>query len=325
MKKINSKYITYIAIGLILAIIPLLSDFGIIGGWTIRVYGSIIFYAIAALGLNVLLGYSGLVSLGTAGFMGFAAYLSMHFTTEMGLSFWISLIIVVTVLTLIGLLVGLVSLRLAGMSLAIATLAVAEVSRRILIDIWGFVAYHPEHPDIFVRFLTRNETYWLLVILLVLLMILTHNFIHSPIGRAFLTMRVSEPAAQAMGINLFKYKLMAFGIATAYATLAGMLYVHFERAIDPTPWTLLLSLQIVAVIVIGGLKTITGPIVGSFVVFGVPQLILEQLPVIGDIPGLRTIFSGILIIVVILFYPRGLVYVGHDIKGLFKKKEVKSS
>ena len=325
MKKFSSKYITYIVIGLVLASVPLLSQIGIMEGATVLIFGWIIFYAIAALGLNVLLGYSGLVSLGTAGFMGFAAYFSTHLTVELGFSFWISLPIIIIGLTIVGLLVGLVSLRLAGMYLAIATLAVAEVFRRILIDIWGFVAYHPQHPDVFVRFLNRDETYWLLVIFLVLLMILTHNFVHSPVGRAFLTMRVSEAAAQAMGINLLKYKLMAFGIATAYASLAGMLYAHFLRAIDPNPWTLLLSLQIVAVIVIGGLKTITGPIIGSFIVFGVPQLILSRLPVIGDIPGLALIFNGILIIVVILFYPQGLVYIGHDIKRLFKKKEVKSS
>ena len=325
MKKFNSKYMIYIVIGLVLASIPLLAHLGIIGGWTVIIYGSIVFYAIAALGLNVLLGYSGLVSLGTAGFMGFAAYLSTHLTLEMGLSFWISLPIIIIGLTAVGLLVGLVSLRLAGMSLAIATLAVAEVFRRILIDIWGWTAYHPQYPDVFVRFLNRNETYWLLVIMLVLLMILTHNFIHSPVGRAFLTMRVSEAAAQAMGINLLKYKLMAFGIATAYATLAGILYAHFIPGLSPDPWDLMLSLQIVAVIVIGGLKTIIGPIIGSFIVFGVPHLILNQLPVIGDISGLPFIFNGLLIIIVILFYPNGLIYVGNDLKRLFKKKEVKSS
>ena len=325
MKKINSRHLSYLIIGLVLAAIPILSNMGLLRGATVLTFGTIIFYAIAALGLNVLLGYSGLVSLGTAGFMGLGAYLTTHLTLEMGFSFWQALPIVVALPTIVGLLVGLVSLRLAGMYLAIATLAVAEVSRRVFIEIWGFASYRPHHPDIFVRFLDRDESYWLLVILLVVLMILTDNFIHSSVGRAFLTMRASEPAAQAMGINLLKYKLMAFGIATAYASLAGMLYAHFIRAVDPTPWNLLLSLQIIAVIVIGGFKTITGPIVGSFIVFGVPQLILNQLPIIGDIPGMPLIFNGLLIIIVILFYPRGLIYIGHDIKRLFKKKGVTSS
>jgi len=313
---------TYLLIGLVLASLPLLSHVGIIRGDTVLTVGAVVFYAIAALGMNVLLGYSGLVSLGTAGFMGLGAYLTTHLTVEIGLSFWVALPIVVAIPTIIGILVGLVSLRLSGMYLAIATLAVAEVARRVFMEVWGFVSYHATYPDVFVTFLGRDSTYWLLIIILVLLMILTDNFIHSPIGRAFLTMRASEPAAQAMGISLFKYKLMAFGIATAYATLAGMLYAHFIHAVDPTPWTLLLSLQIIAVIVIGGFKTITGPIVGSFIVFGVPHLILNRLPIIGDIAGLPLIFNGILIIIVILFYPRGLVYLGNQ---LFKKKEVESS
>lgn len=325
MKFLKSRHLTYVLIGIGLASLPLLNQIGLIRSATVTTFGFIVFYAIAALGLNVLLGYSGLVSLGTAGFMGLSAYLTTHLTGEMGLSFWISLPIVVVIPTIIGILVGLVSLRLAGMYLAIATLAVAEVARQVFIEIWGFASYQPPHPDIFVMFLDRNGTYWLLVILLILLMIITDNFIHSSVGRAFLTMRASESAAQAMGINLFKYKLMAFGIATAYASLAGMLYAHFIRAVDPTPWSLLLSLQILAVIVIGGFKTITGPIIGSFVVFGVPPLILNRLPIIGDIAGLPFIFNGVLIILVILFYPRGLVYIGHDLKRLFKKKEVTTS
>ena len=338
MKKMNSRYMIYMIIGLILAALPLLGQMGILGGWIISTVGFVIIYAIAALGLNVLLGYSGLVSLGTAGFMGVAAYLTMHFTVTVGLSFWFALPIIIIILTLLGLLVGLVSLRLAGMSLAIATLAVSEVLRRIIIDTWGFMPHHLQRPDIFVRFLERDGTFWLIVIFLVVLMILTDNFIHSPIGRAFLTMRISEPAAQAMGINLLKYKLMAFGIATAYASLAGILYAHLLTSVGPEPWTVMLSLQIVAIIVIGGFKTITGAIVGSFIVFGVPRLVLNQLPdLFGVNPvttflssaGVPLILNGLLIIAVILFYPRGLIYVGHDLKRLYKrlskKKEVKSS
>ena len=320
MKLLRSRHTTYLLIGLVLAALPILNQMGVIRSATVSTFGFIIFYAIAALGLNILLGYSGLVSLGTAGFMGLGAYLSTHLTLEMGLSFWLALPIVVAIPTILGLLVGLVSLRLEGMYLAIATLAVSEVARQVFVEIWGWASYRPNHPDIFVTFLERDGTYWLLVILLVVLMVLTDNFIHSTVGRAFLTMRASEAAAQAMGINLFKYKLMAFGIATAHASLSGMLYAHFVRAVDPSPWTLLLSLQVLAVIVIGGFKTITGPIVGSFIVFGVPPLILNQLPIIGDIAGLPFIFNGVLIIVVILFYPRGLVYLGQDIKKLFNKK-----
>ena len=324
-----SRHVTYLFIGFLLATLPFLNNIGLIRGDTVMIFGRIVFFAIAALGLNVLLGYSGLISLGTAGFMGLGAYLTSHFTIELEWPFLLALPIAVIIPTILGLLVGLTSLRLAGMYLAIATLAISEVMGQVFVEIWAWTSLRPPLPNILypigVLELDRNGMYYFIVLLLVLLMILTDNFVHSPIGRALLTMRASEPAAQAMGINLFKYKLMAFGIATAYAALAGILYAHLIRAVDPSPWDLLLALQVLAVIVIGGLKTIIGPIIGAIVVFGVPPLILNNLPIIGDIAGLAFIFNGILIIVIILFYPRGLVYVGHDVRRLFSRREVETS
>lgn len=328
MKKIlNQRYSKYILLGIVLSLFPLLQEIGIIKSSTITTFGTILFYAIVAIGLNVLLGYSGLISLGTAGFMGLGAYMSAYLTEDMGLPFIVSLIISVAVPLIIGVLVGLVSLRISGMYLAIATLAVAEILKKIFVEFdsitGGFSGKNAGYPSLFGLELNRDTTFIFIVVLLVIVMILTDNFINSSTGRALLTMRVSEAAAQAMGINLLKYKLTAFALATGYAALGGVIYVHFIRFSYPSNWNLLLSLQILAVIVIGGLRTISGPIVGSIIVFGVPDLILKQLPVIGSIDGLAYIFTGILIIVVILFYPYGLIYLGHDIKKYFKKKKVK--
>ena len=328
MKKIlNQRYSKYILLGIVLSLFPLLQEIGIIKSSTITTFGTILFYAIVAIGLNVLLGYSGLISLGTAGFMGLGAYMSAYLTEDMGLPFIVSLIISVAVPLIIGVLVGLVSLRISGMYLAIATLAVAEILKKIFVEFdsitGGFSGKNAGYPSLFGLELNRDTTFIFIVVLLVIVMILTDNFINSSTGRALLTMRVSEAAAQAMGINLLKYKLTAFALATGYAALGGVIYVHFIRFSYPSNWNLLLSLQILAVIVIGGLRTISGPIIGSIIVFGVPDLILKQLPVIGSIDGLAYIFTGILIIVVILFYPYGLIYLGHDIKKYFKKKKVK--
>ena len=324
MKKIlNLRYSKYILFGIVLSLFPLLQEVGILKSSTITIFGTIMFYAIVAIGLNVLLGYSGLISLGTAGFMGLGAYISAYLTEDMGLPFIISLIISVAIPLIIGVLVGLVSLRISGMYLAIATLAVSEILKKIFVEFdaitGGFSGKNAEYPSFLGLELGRDTTFIFIV------MILTDNFIHSSTGRALLTMRVSEAAAQAMGINLLKYKLTAFALATGYAALGGVLYVHFIRFSYPSNWTLLLSLQILAVIVIGGVRTISGPIIGSVIVFGVPDLILKQLPVIGSIDGLAYIFTGILIIIVILFYPNGLIYIGHDIKKYFNKKKVKEN
>lgn len=330
MKKIlNQRYSKYILFGIVLSLFPILQEIGIIKSSTITTFGTILFYAIVAIGLNVLLGYSGLISLGTAGFMGLGSYISAYLTEDMGLPFIVSLIISVAIPLIIGVLVGLVSLRISGMYLAIATLAVSEILKKIFVEFdsitGGFSGKNAGYPSLFGLELNRDTTFIFIVILLVIVMILTDNFINSSTGRALLTMRVSEAAAQAMGINLLKYKLTAFALATGYAALGGVIYVHFIRFSYPSNWNLLLSLQILAVIVIGGVRTISGPIIGSIIVFGVPDLILKQLPVIGSIDGLAYIFTGILIIVVILFYPNGLIYIGHDIKKYFKKKKVKGN
>jgi len=324
--EVLKRYLTYVLIGVGLALLPTLQGMGLIMTSTVTFWGHIIFYAIVAIGLNVLLGYSGLVSLGTAGFMGMAAYMTAYMTREFSWPFIISLIISVLVPTIIGLVVGLISLRVSGMYLAIATLAVAEIFRSVFNNVPEFTGTfqgsRTDFPIILGNLLNRDSTIIFLAIILVILLIITDNFIHSPVGRALLTMRASEPAAQAMGINLLKYKLMAFGLATAYAALGGVLYAHFVRFVFPTDWTLMLSLQVVAVVVIGGTKTILGPVIGSIIVFGVPPIILTQLPVIGDVDGLPFVFNGVLIILVILFYPNGLIHIGHDIKKLFRKKAV---
>jgi branched-chain amino acid transport system permease protein len=125
-------------------------------------------------------------------------------------------------------------------------------------------------------------------------------------GRALHAMRGSEVAAQAMGVNLLKYRLIAFSLATAYAALAGALYVFFIKFSYPSVWNLNLSLYILAAVVIGGFRSIYGTVLGAFVVWAVPDLILKNLPVIGEINGLAYIFNGILIILVVMFAPGGI-------------------
>lgn len=319
-KILTYRHTKYLAFGLVMALMPTLASMGYLRNATIIVLGSVLFYAVVAIGLSVLLGYAGLVSLGTAGFMGLAAYLSAYMTGTLEVPFLLSLVISVLVPVLIGVLVGLVSLRVSGMYLAIATLAVAEIFIRLFGELsqltGGFSGMRASFPSFFGRTLDRGETFSFIVVVLVAVMILTDNVLRSATGRALLTMRASEPAAAAMGINLLKYKLLAFALATGYAALAGVLYVHFIQFAFPSDWNLLLALQLLAVIVIGGLKSIMGTVLGAFVVFGVPTLWLSRLPIIGDINGLSFIFTGVLIIVVILFYPQGLSHVGRDvIKG----------
>lgn len=320
----KNPHVRYLFFGLLICMLPVLSTMGLIKSSYLITLGGVVIYIIVALGLNLLLGYSGLISLGTAGFMGLGAYIAGYLTTQMELPFLIAVAIAVLVPTAIGILVGLVSLRIAGLYLAIATLCVSEILRKTFeeLDVFtgGFSGLTAKYPDFTEHlpgfFGAREWTYIILVVALVLVMMLTHNLVNGQVGRALHAMRGSEVAAQAMGINLLKYRLLAFALATAYAALGGALYIHFIKFSYPSVWILPMSLNILAVVVIGGLRSIYGTVLGALVVFAVPDLILKQLPFVGDIPGISYIFNGILIILIIMFYPQGVVKLISDLKAL---------
>lgn len=317
-------YLTFLLFGIMLATAPLLQELDIIKYSTLTTLSSVLFYSIIALGLNILLGYSGLISLGSAGFMGLGAYISAYLTADLKLPFFVSLLIAICIPLILGIIIGLVSLRIEGHYLAIATLAVAEIFRKVFEEANKFTngssPKYAKYPNILNLYqLDRSQTYLLITIFLVIIMFLTYNLFNSATGRALLTMRGSEAAAQAMGINILKYRLIAFGIATVYASLAGVLYMHFIKVSTPGEWSLTLSLNILAVIVIGGLRSIYGTIIGTFIVFASPNLFIK--PIFGDIYGLSSVITGLLIILVIMFYPNGAVSIGTDIKkGLIKLK-----
>lgn len=317
-------YADYIVFGLVMSLAPLFVEMGVLRFAYLTIIASVIIYSIAALGLNILLGYAGLVSLGTAGFMGVGAYLAAIFTVDFGMGFFASFVLTIVITSLLGVVVGLVSLRIEGFFLAIATLAIAEVLRQGFIEFVQFTnafgGRSADYPHIFGHTLSRNGTFWLLVAFLVLFMIISHNIQNSYIGRALSAMRGSEAAAAAMGVNIFKYRLVAFAIATAYAGASGVLYMHFIRFTFPNTWVLTLSLTLFAAVIIGGTRSIAGVVLGSFIVFGMPDLILSNLPVIGGIGGMAFVFTGVLIIVIMLFYPAGLINIRHSIKKLFVKR-----
>lgn len=327
--KKGKPYTDYLLFGVLLSLLPILVELGLLKYSYLTTIASILIYSIVALGLNLLVGYSGLVSLGTAGFMGLGTYLAAYLTADLGLPFELSLLISVAVPMVIGVLTGLVSLRIEGYYLAIATLAISEILRKVFVEFEsitnGFSGKKAGYPVLLGLIeLDRNGTFILIVISLVAIMIITHNIINSYTGRALSTMRGSEAAAQAMGINIYRYRLLSFAVAVGFSALGGVLYMHFVKYTYPNAWTLTLSLNILAVIIIGGIRSIPGTILGAFVVFGVPDLILKRLPIIGGIDGAAYIFNGIMIIIVILFYPIGLIHIKNDItkfKLKFRKRK----
>lgn len=328
MKILKDTRIKYIIFGLILCIIPLMQEFKMMKSATVLILGSVLIYAIATLGLDILVGYSGLISLGTSGFMGLAAYTSAYVTTVAGLPFELGVISAIIITVILGAVVGLISLRIQGIYLAIATLCISEILGKTFKEVVWFTNSYSgrkaDYPTLFGLIeLDRNTTFVLIVVVLVALMILTYNFKNSRSGRAMNAIRESETAAQAMGINLLKTRMTAFIIATACAAIAGVLYAHFVNFVYTSTWNLSLSLYFMAAVVIGGSRSIPGTVLGAFVVFGLPDLLLKKIPVVGEMSGFTLIFTGVLIIIIILIYPNGLIKLPMDIiksvKKLFKK------
>jgi len=306
----KNAHAQFLVFGVVLCLLPSVGQAVGMRTSTLQTLGFMLIYAIVAIGLNLLLGYSGLISLGTAGFMGLGAYLAAYVQDDLKLGFWVALLLALVIPTVIGVIIGVISLRVRSIYLAIATLCISEILLKTFEQLeWftrGTAGKQSHYPVIFGIQTDRSVVFIVIAVVLVLVMMLTHNIVHGQMGRALHAMRSSEVAAQAMGINVLKYKLFAFAMATLYAGLGGALYLFFLRSSYPSTWNLFLSLNLLAMVVVGGLRSIFGTVAGAFVIWAIPELVLKKLPVIGDISGLPYIFSGVLIVVVIMFFPQGL-------------------
>lgn len=320
MRLIRNKYLQYLLVGAVFLLPVIIRG---VPTATVTLAASMVYTAIAGLGINVLLGYSGQISLGHAAFMGLSAYLSAYLTKQLELPFLLSVVLAVAAPLLIGLILGAIAVRLEGFYLAIATLGFGEILRQLFIEMdWftgGFSGASAAYPKIFGHALSKNEMYIFMVGLLVVLMMLVYNLVHSSSGRAMIAMKSSRTAAMAMGVNVFQYKLISFAISSVFAGLAGVCYVHFFRHVDPTVWTAALSLNLIALVVIGGAATVGGAVVGSVVMHGLPEL-LKGMPIIGEIPGVPLLIVGILMAIMLIFYPRGLIHIPRDIANFVQKR-----
>lgn len=331
LKYKDNLYAKFSLLGVALILIPILSEIDVLNYSTVSLVAYIVIFTIVAMGLNILLGFSGLMSLATAGFVGFGAYGVVYFSNVTGLPYELAIVATMIIAAIIGLFIGLFSLKVEGVYLAISTLAVGEifgeVFRRVTWFTNAFGGVHFEYPTLlgFIH-LNRVWTYIFLVVMMVVMMIVMHHITTSKTGRALMAMSRSKSSAQAMGVNVSQYKLTAFLIATLYATLGGVLYASFYRYVQPLDWNLMLTLLILAMVVVGGMKSILGTFLGAVIIYGVPKLWLEDL--FSGIDGVAYIFSGVLIIVVVMFYPAGLIHLFDDAKKWYyqwrvKKKQAK--
>lgn len=287
-------------------------------------------YVIASIGYNILLGYAGQISLGHAAFIGIGAYITANLSIKYNIHFLLALMASILVTAVLGFLLGLPALRLEGNYLAIATLGFGVAFEHIFMEFEGFTGgfsglkgIHP--PKVFgFELKSRISMYYFILFFIVISVIVARNIINSKTGRALMALRDSEIAAGSLGVNTAKYKTIAFVISAAYAGAAGSLWAYLFRQVYPQSFGMGVSLNLLAMIVIGGLSSISGSIIGALFMTMLPEYI-KAIP----IKNASSIITGILLILTVMYCPYGINQIFHvirlKVKNIFVNEQKVSS
>ena len=298
MKK-NIKYTltwTVLTAGLYFLLFFLYNS-GKINIFTDAVIANIGINIVLAVSLNLIIGFGGQFSLGHAGFMAIGAYATAIITSKSPSfgSFVLSMIVGMVLSGIIALVVGIPTLRLKGDYLAIATLGVSEIIRILIIN---FSDLTNGPSGIFG--LTQYSNWQIIFVVMVLTIVFISNYMNSSYGRWTLSVREDEIAAEAMGVNTTRFKVLAFVIGGVFASVGGSLYASYQQSVFPSDFTFMKSIDILIIVVFGGIGSTTGAIV-SAVVLGFINMYLQELG------SLRMIFYALAIILIMIFKPSGLL------------------
>lgn len=308
--------------------------FGIgIDDYNARLLVFIAINVILATSLNLINGFTGQFSIGHAGFMAVGAYSSAYFTVTYGkavqdsLSFLgdagsssvvliIAILIGALVASIAGLIVGIPSLRLKGDYLAIVTLGFAEIIRIVILNIDAVGGATGYQVPGYANFL------WI-GILAVITIVVIHNIVKSDTGRALVSIREDELAAEAMGVNTTRYKVTSFVIGSSFAGIAGVLFAHYNKFLSTNDFQFIKSFEIIIMIVIGGMGSMTGAILGAIIVTLLPEL-LRQLPDIQigattfKFADLRLVIFALILVMTMILRPQGILGTS-EIGSYFKR------
>ncbi|MFU0825184.1 branched-chain amino acid ABC transporter permease [Clostridium sp.] len=264
---------------------------------------------ILAVSLNLITGFTGQFSLGHAAFMSIGAYASAVATAKLGLPFSVSLLIGAAVATIAGIVIGIPTLRLKGDYLAIATLGFGEIIKIVILnnEYLGGASGFNDIPQY------TNWT-WLFVMVAATIIIIK-NFVESKSGRACIAIREDEIAAESVGINTTFYKVLAFGIGAFFAGIAGALYSGYFYFIKPDAFGFMKSIDILVIVVFGGMGSIMGSIMGA-VVLSIISLLLQ------GFPELRMVIYSVILFLIMVYRPQGLM--GNHKFKLFKKERIEN-
>jgi branched-chain amino acid transport system permease protein len=290
---------------------------------------------VGALGLNILVGYTGQISIGHGAFMSVGAYTAANLAVRLGSPWPVNLLAGGLMAAAVGAVVGIPSLRIKGLYLAIATLAgqvIIEWTINHVTFISGGVQASIEvpRPRLGTMVLdTQRNMYYFLLVFVVLAIVGTLNLVRSRVGRAFIAIRDQDIAAEIIGIDIFRYKVLAFAISAFYAGVTGVLYTYFLGIANYEQFQIGVSIDYLAMIIIGGLGSVMGSIFGAAFVTLLPIVIRRIMETFGGvffdpdtvrnlIPNLRLMLFGVLIIFFLIVEPEGLNRLWRNIRNYFR-------
>ena len=307
---------------LALVVVGMLAVPYMIDNYWLSILNTILIAVIGAVGLNILVGFTGQISLGQGGFLAVGAFTSALLYQRAELPAPVSILCAVLVTATAGALFGLPALRLKGLYLAIATLASQEiivfVARRWSFLRDGSAPLSVDRLQIGGFEITREyfewQWYWILLVCATLSVLAARNLFRSGLGRSFMAVRDQDIAASAMGVNLTRAKVTAFAVSSGFVGFAGALTAHYTETVTWESFTLEVSILYLAMIIVGGLGSIAGSVYGAFFMMLIPVLLNEVLQMVGDsvpfllsrLPAIENAVFGLVIIVFLLVEPRGL-------------------
>jgi branched-chain amino acid transport system permease protein len=347
----NGKIVAFVLAGIAMLVLPLLLQATGSNSW-VRIVDLALLYVLLALGLNIVVGYAGLLDLGYIAFYAVGAYMygllaSPHlaesfpaikamYPNGMHLNIWVVMLAAAVVAGLVGMLLGAPTLKLRGDYLAIITLGFGEIIRIFMLNLdrpvnitngpKGISQIDP--LTVFGINLGQRQTltigdwsytfqpvtmyYYLFLFFVLLSVVLSYRLQDSRIGRAWMAIREDEIAAKAMGLNTRNLKLLAFGMGATFGGMSGVLFSAFQRFVSPESFSLMESVMVVAMVVLGGIGHIPGVILGALMLAGLPEL-LRHLPDLSHVTGgrlgpeiLRQLLIALAMVVVMLLRPKGL-------------------
>ncbi|GEO82441.1 branched-chain amino acid ABC transporter permease [Pararhodospirillum oryzae] len=325
----------YLLVGLPLAF-PGLADWPVLGWFADSYFLSlgiqICLYGVAAMGLNILVGFTGQISLGHAAFFGVGAFSSAWLNNTWGIPVVLAIPLAGLMAAAVGLLFGAPAARIKGLYLAIATLAAQFIIEDLFVRLdWftgGSSGAMANAPELFGFAFDTDQTYFLFALTItIVLTVLATNLMRTRDGRALVAVRDHYLSAEVMGINLTRYRVMSFGLAAFYAGIGGALYAHYLMFVSAEAFTILLSIQFLGMIIIGGLGSVKGSILGTIFMVLLPEVMAggmgmlqatewgNQPFLVNGLAFLREMAIGAAIILFLIFEPDGLAHRWRQIRA----------